>query len=91
MAKRQQAEWDSPYPAVWVLWRDAVTENGWGDPTKIGPPQECQTLGWLVSETEQDLVVALSLGFGSKGKVEVNGTVTIPRGWTEKMRKINAR
>ena len=68
---------------VMIEWRDAVggTRAGWkpvADMTR-DKPHQCRSVGWLVSETEERLVIVPHLTNDNDG----DGELTIPKDWTQ--------
>lgn len=69
---------------VRVIWYDAVTEAGWydGDPKKLKCPR-CETIGWLLAERKDALVVA-----GSKAGSDYGDVSAIPMDWRIKIEDV---
>lgn len=64
------------YPVVYVEWVDAETEGGWEEEKEIGKLPVCATLGFLVKETEDTIVVA-----STYESTHTNARIKIPRAW----------
>lgn len=69
---------DTQLKVVRVLWRDIVTSHGWQEDTKLDPAS-CETVGFLVGEDLDTLVVASTVGVDEDHK-EYNSLCAIPRG-----------
>ena len=71
-----------------IIWDDASSlEHGWTDPADEKPvPQMVTTVGFLVAQTDQHLVIAhTSDGY------HVNGRFQIPRAMIKKMRSLRRK
>ena len=72
----------NPYPCVLVEWEDSAQPSsawGWVDEISHPEPVLCQTVGFLVKETERCLLVALSIGDALSERPQANGVMQIPR------------
>lgn len=68
--------------AVLVEWRDAVTSHGWMEYDEIATSSdEIVTVGILYARDDRDLTVV-----SSHGEDQVNGYMTIPTDWVQKVR-----
>lgn len=70
------------FPAVLVEWEDSAQPSsawGWVDELSDPSPVLCQTVGFLVKETEHCLIVALSIGDATSKRPQANGVMQIPR------------
>ncbi len=63
-----------PYPLVEILWDDAAVDTGWDEPPKTLVDQICTTVGFVVSETDQHIVIASTYSEG-----HVNARIQIPK------------
>ena len=68
--------------AVLVEWRDAISTHGWEALDAVGDcvPKPCSTLGFLVFEAPDFLVVAATWGKDGEAE-ETNNRISIPTGW----------
>jgi hypothetical protein len=73
------------FPVVIVTWVDAATENGWTDTDEAHDfvPPQCLTLGYLVADKPDHLVLAQS-----HGGDEMGNRWTIPRGMVRDVRTL---
>jgi tRNA U34 5-methylaminomethyl-2-thiouridine-forming methyltransferase MnmC len=72
----------NPYPCVLVEWEDSAQPSSawsWVDELSDSVPVLCQTVGFLVKETERCLVLALSIGDATSERPQANGVMQIPR------------
>lgn len=75
-------EKDTPFRPVLIEWEDSAQPSsvwGWVDELSDPVPVLCQTVGFLVKETERCLVLALSIGDASSERPQANGVMQIPR------------
>lgn len=73
--------------AVLVEWRDAVGQHGWldyADVTTSAHP--VITVGVLFAADDTDLTVALT-----HDDTQVNGYITIPRDWVQRVRVLRRK
>ena len=65
------------YPRVTVKWLDTFTLDSWLglDDVKLITPLECATTGYVISQTEEHIVLVQTIGSNRK----CFGTVAIPR------------
>jgi hypothetical protein len=77
-----------------VHWRDAVAsmEAPWHDPQKLSAcPMNVYTVGWIVKESDDAIVVAQSIPAGDCGDDhDVGGVITIPKSCLVKKLKIHS-
>lgn len=66
-----------PFPLVEILWKDAQTGHGWehADDITVEIPTVI-TVGFLVKENEDGLVIASSVGTDRHN----NARITVPKG-----------
>lgn len=70
-----------------VEWLDAVSTQGWQDDTDEPEPcHPCLTVGFVVAEQKQFIVVAATWG-GDQN----NNRITIPKGWVQSRRVLNVK
>jgi len=78
-------------PLVHVWWVDSTVINGWrhmADIEKEPVSTQCQTVGWLVKETKEELQVAGSVGDLNDPHMQVTCRMTIPRCAVAKMKRL---
>jgi hypothetical protein len=73
---------------VIVTWDDAVADVGWKEQHEADLPQRCTSIGMVVIEDDDCLVVAGTWGMNGE-KMETNNRITIPRGWIIKQTLVN--
>jgi hypothetical protein len=77
-----------PFPVVEITWLDAGTAHGWeGDDEVVAKPFEVQTIGFLIRD-QADCVMVASTACPEKTS---NGRVTIPRGMIQKLRYLSGK
>ena len=68
-----------------VEWLDAVASTGWhSDDEPQEPPVHVATIGFVVADEKQYLVVAATWAGG-----ESNNRMTIPKAWIQSRRKLD--
>ncbi len=66
------------YPLASVLWRDSASDGSWSDPRDVQRrPSLCLTVGFVVSEGDDHVTLAASVGLSEAE--EVANTTCIPR------------
>jgi hypothetical protein len=77
------------YKKVEVFWRDAFTIDGWHSLAdvnkKVTEGADCQTVGYLIQDTQDWLVVAATVGRDISEDCEIGSCWIIPRGMITKM------
>lgn len=66
-------------PLVHIRWRDAETKHGWesaDDAIADADVPICESVGFVLTRDKHKIVLAQTIG-GS----EINGRITIPKGW----------
>ena len=63
-----------------ITWYDAQVDGGWEATTTILPPALCNSVGWLISDTDKALVLCGDIGENS-GTTETNRRIAIPKDW----------
>ena len=66
------------YRYVELRWDDAQSESGWADRKDLVGVARCVTRGWLIRETSEEIVLAMTLQ-GEDGSKGFGGTWAIPR------------
>lgn len=67
---------------ILVEWEDSaqpVSAWSWVDEISDPKPVLCQTVGFLLKETERCLTLALSIGDAASDRPQANGVMQIPR------------
>jgi hypothetical protein len=67
---------------VLVEWQDSRQPSGgwrWADEYEAPEPVICRTVGWLLRETDDALLVAQSLGDVSRDRMQASGGTEIAR------------
>ena len=70
-----------PYKLVEVLWKDAESHDEWvtlSDITDDNKPLDCVSVGFLVKETEDRVILCATLSLATDN--QVSGHITIPKG-----------
>lgn len=87
--------WRIPYPIVEVIWSDAASNSeSWVDLDDIATPEQVNTTGFLVKETDVYVTVAASVSTEEDHIKTVGNTMTIPKGMIVSRREVklsNAR
>lgn len=66
------------YPVILVEWIDAIAEIGWVGIDEIKPEKSiCKTIGFLIKENENELVLTNSL---TQTEDQFSGYFSIPQG-----------
>jgi len=74
---------------VLVKWVDAVTEDhGWRKITdvKLGKPEKCESVGWLIKQTKEHVILV-----SSRGGQDCDGDITIPIGMIKEIIPLEAK
>lgn len=71
---------------VEVTWYDAISMRGWRDKATYAKQKAapCRTVGYIIKKTKREMVLAQT-----QGGDEINGSMTIPRDWVQKIRKLS--
>ena len=64
-----------------IEWDDAVADAGWRTEQDAEKPHRCTSIGPLVMENKQCVVLAGSWGINSSKELETNNRITIPKGF----------
>lgn len=80
---------ESPYMkhVVEVHWVDACTTSRWRsrkDYLALATPANCRTVGYILKQTKKSITVVQTQGDNE----DMNGSMTIPMGWVEKVRRL---
>ena len=75
---------------VYIVWHDAASMDSWEDIAKVRDfePHQIHTLGFLVSENENKIVVCLSIDINEDGASQV---LTIPKSWILQLKKLKVK
>lgn len=68
---------DIPYDLVEVVWDDAEAQTGWEEPPKNMKPALALSIGFLVAESENHMVISSLIG---NGENSTNLRIQIPKG-----------
>lgn len=74
-------------PVCIVVWTDAVADTGWKLSHEVERAHVCTSLGLVVSDTDEQIVLAGTWSEGADG-LETNNRITIPRGWVVSQKKV---
>ena len=74
-------------PVLYVEWVDALVDSGWEKFDKVSDIHKCQSVGFLVRETDNSIILAAAVSEDTDGK-EANATIAIPKAWIKKKRRI---
>lgn len=84
-----------PYPLIEVIWNDASSNSeSWVHLNDIATPEQVNTTGFLVKETDEYITVAASIANHPEEIETVGNTMTIPKGMIvsrREVRIVNAR
>ena len=76
------------YPLVEVIWNDAESDSSWSEvPTEKLKPTLALTIGFLVAEDEEHVLIADAY-FLTSSKT-IGNTTKIPRGMIKEMNRLN--
>lgn len=82
-------KWKIPYPLVEVIWNDAASNSeSWVHLDDIIKPEQVNTTGFLVKETNEYLTVAASVSNQEEFIETVGNTMTIPKGMIVSRREV---
>lgn len=68
---------------VYVKWVDAHSESGWIKHEETADIVECESIGFVVRETEKSITLAVTVH-----EKECNSTIAIPKAWILKRKTI---
>lgn len=66
-----------------ITWIDAATKSGWHDISELGIA-ECYAIGYLVKDTKEYLSLAVTISDDGG----VLGTISIPKAWIKKRKRV---
>lgn len=81
------------YPdKFYIEWLDSAMPRGWArlDEMDEPAPHECQTIGFMVSESESAVRIASSLIL-EEGQEQASGIIEIPRRAIKKIRRVEVK
>jgi hypothetical protein len=81
------------YPLILVEWQDSRQPDGgwrWADECEDPASVKCQTVGWLLRETKDALLVVQNLGDVTSGRMQVSGGTEIARRQVVQISEITA-
>jgi hypothetical protein len=70
-----------------VVWRDAVADVGWKVHSDAEETQEVYSIGLLVADNDNAIVLGGSWGDNGES-METNNRITIPKGWVTSRKKV---
>jgi hypothetical protein len=75
---------------VYIIWHDAVSNDAWEElkEAKDLHPHQIHTLGFLLDEDKNKVVVALNFDIEREGASQM---LSIPRSWIVKIRKLRIK
>lgn len=71
--------------ALYVEWVDALADSGWTKLERVSDIHRCHSIGFLVKETKNSIVLATAVALDEDGN-EANSTLAIPKAWIKKRR-----
>jgi len=71
---------------LYCEWVDAVAGAGWADNSSVDEVHLIRSLGFLVKETEHSITLAAAISGN-----QCNATITIPKAWIKKKKKIKIK
>lgn len=82
----------SDYKLVQVLWIDAESHPDWRELSEViaDGTLECISVGWLVSEREDRIVLVASVDLGDDGEM-VASHITIPRSALKEIKELTIK
>lgn len=64
-----------PFPLLLVEWKDHFTEDSWTEKDKLSTkPELCLTVGWLVKETDEIMILASGIDPNDPDKGAMGGS-----------------
>lgn len=78
------------FSPIHVVWHDAVSEDAWQElpQAKELRPHDIHTLGYLIEEDDQRIVIALNLDIEREGASQ---TISIPKTWLLERYKVEIK
>jgi hypothetical protein len=79
-----------PPKLLFVTWVDAAVYSGWSTTPLESTAHICTSVGWLVKESEQEIVLAgdISNDTLENGLYDTNRRIAIPKAWIKKRKVI---
>ena len=71
-----------------IEWLDAVASTGWQKKAAADPCQPCTSVGYLVVEDKERVVLGGTWGMNGD-EMETNNRMTIPKGWITRRSVLN--
>jgi hypothetical protein len=80
-----------PPPFVVVQWHDAAVSSGWADGHDGHSSHLIVSAGWLVNETERDIVIAGDFSPDPRDptRYETNRRLAVPKAWVKKLKRMS--
>lgn len=76
------------YPLVHIQWVDSTSTSGWGTGVELNANMTVETVGLLLHEARDRVVVAAHIGYHNDGPHSFHSQMTIPRVAITKMRRL---
>lgn len=73
---------------VVVVWVDAVVSTGWDVGRADSKIDEVTSMGWLLSEDRNEVVLAGDISTDTEGSVHTNRRLAIPARWIKSIKDI---
>lgn len=73
-----------------VEWIDAVASTGWMERSSGFPVQTCYSIGQLIEEGKEHIVLAGTWGHPDDQIQQVNCVMSIPKAWVKQRKKVKA-
>lgn len=71
-----------------VVWVDAVVSTGWDVGRADSKIDEVTSMGWLLSEDRNEVVLAGDISTDTEGSVHTNRRLAIPARWIKSIKDI---
>lgn len=71
-----------------IIWDDAVASCGWMDHPADEKPHRCTSVGLVVFEDAEHIVLAGSWSTAPEGVMQTNNRISIPASWVRSRRVI---
>ena len=68
---------------LYVEWVDAAAGNGWEKVERLDDIHKCISIGFLVKETKESIVLAAAVS-----EDEANATIAIPKAWIKRKKRV---
>lgn len=85
---RKKNSTPSPSKPVVVVWVDAVVSTGWDVGRADSKVDEVTSMGWLLSEDRNEVVLAGDISTDTEGSLHTNRRLAIPAKWIKSIKEI---